>query len=40
MLKSFKLAAVYKDTDATVGSLASPSQTKTKELGIWGDLKF
>ena len=40
VLKSFKLAAVYKDTDATVGSLASPSQTKTKELGIWGDLKF
>ena len=40
VLKNFKLAAVYKDTDATVGSLASPSQTKTKELGIWGDLKF
>jgi hypothetical protein len=40
VLKNFKLAAVYKDTDATVGSLASPSQTRTKELGIWGDLKF
>ena len=40
VLKNFKLAAVYKDTDALAGSLSSPSRTETKELGIWGDLKF
>ena len=40
VLKNFKLAAVYKDTDALAGSLASPVRTETRELGIWGDVKF
>ncbi|MCL7714262.1 porin [Stenotrophomonas mori] len=40
VLKNFKLAAVYKDTDARTGALASPVRTETRELGIWGDLKF
>lgn len=35
VIKGFKLAAVYKDTTSTAAA-----ETRTGELGVWGDVQF